>query len=54
MFDTPSDRRSYTSSTLIIAEKPNHGLPDYARDVAFEKIANRVKGARMAGESLGV
>lgn len=41
-------------SPFSIDEKPNHGSPDYARDVAFEKIANRVKGARMAGESLGV
>jgi len=41
-------------SPFSIDEKPNHGSPDYARDVAFEKIANRVKGARMAGEALGI
>ncbi|MBA3377974.1 MAG: 5-methyltetrahydropteroyltriglutamate--homocysteine methyltransferase [Chloroflexia bacterium] len=41
-------------SPFSIDEKPNHGSPDYARDVAFEKIANRVKGARMAGEALSV
>ena len=35
-------------------EKPKHGSPDFARDVAMEKIANRVKGARMASEELGV
>jgi methionine synthase II (cobalamin-independent) len=41
-------------SPFSIDEKPLHGSPDYARDVAFEKIANRVKGARMAAERLGV
>ena len=35
-------------------EKPKHGSPDFARDVAMEKIANRVKGAQMASEELGV
>jgi methionine synthase II (cobalamin-independent) len=35
-------------------EKPKHGSPDFARDVAMQKIANRVKGARMASEELGV
>jgi len=35
-------------------EKPKHGSPDFARDVAMEKIANRVKGAKMASEELGV
>jgi methionine synthase II (cobalamin-independent) len=34
--------------------KPQHGSPDFARDVAMEKIANRVKGAAMASEELGV
>jgi methionine synthase II (cobalamin-independent) len=34
--------------------KPQHGSPDFARDVAMEKIANRIKGARMASEELGV
>src|SRR5262249_51121156 len=29
-------------------KKPNHGSPDYARDVAFQKIANRVTGTKMA------
>jgi methionine synthase II (cobalamin-independent) len=41
-------------SPFSIDVKPNHGSPDYARDVAFEKIANRVKGATMAAEALGV
>ncbi len=39
-------------SPFSIDEKPNHGSPDYARDVAFQKIANRVKGTRMAAEKL--
>jgi methionine synthase II (cobalamin-independent) len=34
--------------------KPKHGSPDFARDVAMEKITNRVEGARMASEQLGV
>ncbi|KIK56180.1 hypothetical protein GYMLUDRAFT_62222 [Collybiopsis luxurians FD-317 M1] len=35
--------------------KPKHGgNPDFARDVAFEKIAARVKGAKMASEKLNV
>jgi hypothetical protein len=34
--------------------KPAHGSPDFAREVAMEKIANRVEGARMASEELGV
>jgi methionine synthase II (cobalamin-independent) len=41
-------------SPFSIDEKPNHGSPDYARDVAFQKIKNRVDGTRMAAEKLGV
>ena len=41
-------------SPFSIDEKPNHGSPDYAREVAFQKIRNRVEGARMAAEKLGV
>ena len=41
-------------SPFSIDEKPNHGSPDYARDVAFQKIANRIVGTRMAAEKLGV
>jgi methionine synthase II (cobalamin-independent) len=41
-------------SPFSIDEKPNHGSPDYARDVAFEKITHRVEGAKMAAEKLGV
>jgi methionine synthase II (cobalamin-independent) len=35
-------------------EKPRHGSPDFARDVAMQKISARVEGARMASEELGV
>ncbi len=41
-------------SPFSIDEKPNHGSPDYAREVAFQKITNRVTGAKMAAEALGV
>jgi len=41
-------------SPFSIDEKPNHGSPDYAREVAFQKITNRVLGSRMAAEKLGV
>jgi methionine synthase II (cobalamin-independent) len=35
-------------------EKPKHGSPDFARDIAMQKIKNRVEGARMASKELGV
>jgi methionine synthase II (cobalamin-independent) len=35
-------------------EKPKHGSPDFARDVAMQKIASRLKGAELAREALGV
>ncbi|MDT7577211.1 MAG: hypothetical protein QOH17_3544 [Pseudonocardiales bacterium] len=41
-------------SPFSIDEKANHGSPDYARDVAFQKITNRVEGTRAAAERLGV
>ena len=41
-------------SPFSIDEKPNHGSPDYARDIAFQKITNRVLGTRMAAEALGI
>jgi methionine synthase II (cobalamin-independent) len=34
--------------------KPKHGSPDFARDVAMQKISNRIKGAKMASDELGV
>ena len=40
-------------SPFSIDVKPKHGQgPDFAREVAFQKIANRVKGAKMASEEL--
>ena len=35
-------------------EKPKHGSPDFARDVAMQKIAARLEGVRLASEELGV
>ena len=32
--------------------KPNHGSPDFARDVAMKKIAARLEGARLASAQL--
>jgi methionine synthase II (cobalamin-independent) len=34
--------------------KPKHGSPDFARDVAMQKIFARLKGAALAREALGV
>src|ERR1700744_742154 len=54
----PADQLGSTDdcgfSPFSIDEKPNHGSPDYARDVAFQKITNRVAGTRMAAEKLGI
>ncbi|KAI9802342.1 MAG: hypothetical protein M1833_001848 [Piccolia ochrophora] len=41
-------------SPFSIDHKPKHGSPDFARDIAFKKIANRVKGVQMASEKLGM
>jgi methionine synthase II (cobalamin-independent) len=41
-------------SPFSIDEKPLHGSADYARDIAFQKIANRVQGTKMAAEQLGI
>ena len=35
-------------------EKPKHGSPDFARDVAMQKISARLEGAVLAAEELGV
>jgi len=40
-------------SPFSIDEKPNHGSPDYAREVAWQKIKNRVEGTKMAADKLG-
>jgi methionine synthase II (cobalamin-independent) len=41
-------------SPFSIDEKPTHGSPDYARDVAFQKIKNRIEGTKMAAEKVGL
>lgn len=41
-------------SPFSIDVKPKHGSPDLARDIAFQKIASRVKGAQLASEALGI
>lgn len=40
-------------SPYLVDAKPRHGSPDYARDVAFAKIAARVNGTALAAEVLG-
>jgi methionine synthase II (cobalamin-independent) len=34
--------------------KPKHGSPDFARDIAMQKIAARLEGAKLARQELGV
>ncbi|KAJ6530074.1 hypothetical protein DFH09DRAFT_1370853 [Mycena vulgaris] len=41
-------------SPFSVDVKPKHGSPDFARDIAFQKITSRVKGVKMASEKLGV
>lgn len=41
-------------SPFSVDLKPKHGSPDAARDIAFQKIAARVKGSAMASEELGL
>jgi methionine synthase II (cobalamin-independent) len=41
-------------SPFSIDVKPKHGSPDVARDIAFQKIAARVEGAKLASAKLGV
>ena len=52
----PVDRLGSTDdcgfSPFSIDVKPKHGSPDFARDVAFQKIESRVKGTQMASEEL--
>ena len=54
----PKERMGATDdcgfSPFSIDEKPNHGSPDYAREIAFQKIHNRVEGTKMAAEKLSV
>ena len=39
-------------SPYLVDEKPRHGSPDFARDVAFAKIATRVRGTALASAEL--
>ncbi|KAF8145757.1 hypothetical protein K438DRAFT_1629610 [Mycena galopus ATCC 62051] len=41
-------------SPFSVDLKPKHASPDFARDIAFQKIASRVKGVKMASEKLGI
>ena len=42
-------------SPFSIDVKPKHGSgPDFAREVAFKKIANRIQGAKLASAKLGI
>jgi len=41
-------------SPFSIDVKPKHGSPDVARDIAFQKIASRVEGTKIASEKLGL
>ena len=54
----PVDRLGSTDdcgfSPFSIDVKPKHGSPDFARDVAFQKIESRIKGTKMASDELGV
>lgn len=41
-------------SPFSIDVKPKHGSPDFARDIAFQKMANRIKGVALASKELGI
>ena len=41
-------------SPFSIDLKPKHGSPDFARDVAFQKITSRIEGTKIASERLGL
>lgn len=41
-------------SPFSIDVKPKHGSPDVARDIAFQKIAARIEGTKMASAALGL
>jgi len=54
----PKDRLGSTDdcgfSPFAIDKKPAYGSPDFARDIAFQKIKARVDGTTMAAEKLGI
>jgi methionine synthase II (cobalamin-independent) len=41
-------------SPFSIDEKPSHGSPEFARETAWQKIANRVEGTKLAADKLGI
>ncbi len=41
-------------SPFSIDRKPKHGSPDFARDIAFQKITSRVQGVELASERLSL
>ena len=41
-------------SPFSIDVKPKHGSPDFARDIAMQKIKARADGARMASQTVDV
>ena len=52
------ERRTIVGLALLVSSidvKPKHGDgPDFAREVAFRKIKDRVQGAKMASEKSGI
>lgn len=54
----PKDRLGSTDdcgfSPFSIDDKPKHGSPDFARDIAFQKITARVRGTQIAADRLGI
>ena len=41
-------------SPFSVDDKPKHGSPDFARDIAFQKITARIQGVAIASEKLGL
>jgi len=41
-------------SPFSVDLEPKHGSPDFARDIAFQKITAREQGGKLAAEQLGV
>ena len=41
-------------SPFSIDQKPKHGSPDFAREIAFQKMTSRVEGVQRASDQLGL
>jgi len=54
----PTDQLGATDdcgfSPFSIDEKPRHGSPDFAREIAFQKISAREAGAKIAAQRLDI